>query len=250
MNFLVVNDDGIHAAGIKALIAALGEVGNVYVFAPMAQQSGKSHSLSIEETVPVERVEIPGAKEAYMVGGTPADCTHIGLEFCKKKGIDIDITFSGINMGCNLGLDTIYSGTVGAAMEAAMQGCRGVAVSVYGHQATHFSGAAKLAIEAIPYIMELPTNVTVNINTPDTEPEEFKGVRYGRLGPSFYKDLFAETTEGIYKLKGNEVTLEDLEDMGLDIAYHLQGYATITPLQYDFTHYELLEKVKEWKFTI
>ncbi len=250
MNFLVVNDDGIRANGIKALIEELGKVGDVYVFAPMEQQSGKSHSLSLEGNLPVEKVEIPGAKLAYMVGGTPADCTHIGLEFCRRMGVEIDITFSGINMGSNLGMDTIYSGTVGAAMEAAMQGCRAVAVSVYGHNASHFKGAAGIAIQAIPYVMELPTNITVNINTPDTEPEEFKGVRYGRLGPGFYKDLFVEAMEGIYKLQGEERTLEDIDDMTLDIAYHLQGYVTITPLQFDYTHYELLEKIKEWKFNI
>ena len=251
MNFLVVNDDGIHADGIKALIEALGKVGDVYVFAPMRQQSGKSHSLSLEKTVPVEKLDIPGTKAAYMVGGTPADCTHIGLEFCRRQGVEIDIAFSGINMGSNLGLDTIYSGTVGAAREAAMQGYRSAAVSVYGHKATHFKGAADLAIQAIPYIMKESRGITWNINTPDTDPEEFKGVRYGSLGPSFFKDVFVEIQEGIYKLQGDELTLDDLDDKELDIALHLQGYATITPLHFDLTEYELLEKIKrEWKFEI
>ena len=122
IHILVSNDDGIRATGITALIKALSsrEGVNVYVCAPDGQRSGNSQSISLNGTVYVSEVKVDGAKLAWQTSGTPADCVKIGLQKCEELGLEIDMVFAGINMGSNVGKDTLYSGTVGAAKEAAV----------------------------------------------------------------------------------------------------------------------------------
>ena len=250
MNFMLVNDDGIEAAGIKALAEALAEVGDVYVCAPAFQQSGKSHSITLMGTVKVEEAYFPGAVKAYKTSGTPADCTRIGLQLFEDSGAKIDIVFSGVNTGSNLGDDTLYSGTVGAAMEAALMGHHGVAVSVSGHGASHFEGACKLAVDVIPFIKkDLPTDIILNINTPDVEMSQLKGIKYPPLGPSVFIDYFSDNGGTDYELIGHERTLEILEPH-VDVAENLKGYATITPLLCDFTDHKRLGIVEKWGLNI
>ena len=138
MNILVVNDDGINAAGINKLVQALSRVADVYVFAPDGQRSAKSHSLTLTDCVYMTPVDFPGAVKAYTLSGTPADCTKFGLQLLEDEGIRVDMVYSGINMGSNLGRDTLYSGTIGAAAEAALDGYKAVAVSVDSHTPTYF----------------------------------------------------------------------------------------------------------------
>ena len=119
MNILLANDDGINAEGIRQLAKALRSLGDVYVFAPDRQRSASSHALTIEKQLTIAREDFPGAKEAYSVDGTPADCVKLGIYALRDRGIDVDIVYSGINHGGNLGSDTMYSGTVSAAAEGA-----------------------------------------------------------------------------------------------------------------------------------
>ena len=244
MNFLIVNDDGITSEGIVALAEALAPHGNLYVCAPDRQQSGKSHSITIVGTIFVHETEFPMATKAWRVNGTPADCTKIGIQFCKEMGVDIDIVFSGINKGSNLGADTLYSGTVGAAMEGVLLGYRAVAVSVYGHYAKNFEPAGDLAVQCIPMVMAMEPGRVININTPDLPREEIKGIAYGTLGPSFFVDGFVQREGNEYGLEGD---IPDYKHLGLsvDIGANCNGYATITPLDPDFTDKELLAHMAE-----
>lgn len=255
INYLVSNDDGIRAAGITALIKALSsqEGVNVYVCAPDGQRSGNSQSISLNGTVYVSEVEIDGANLAWQTSGTPADCVKIGLQKCEELGIEIDMVFAGINMGSNVGKDTLYSGTVGAAKEAAVSGYKAVALSVAGHHCTHFDGACNIAIEYVEKLKDFLTPALIlNINVPDLPEDEIKGVKFTKLGPRYFKDRFWEHVDegpGIYKLDGAPGDFSDLGDE-YDVCAMQSGYASITPLHFDYTDYRVLEDLKKWEIEI
>ena len=249
MNFLLVNDDGIESRGIRELANTLSQHGNIFVSAPARQQSGKSQSITFTESIEVEPIEYEGAMMAWKVHGTPADCTKLGLQLCALEGHEIDIVFSGINHGSNLGTDTLYSGTVGAAMEAVLQGKRGVAVSVGDHNPIHFDAACDLTAQIVPIVMWMEPTVVLNINVPDLPREDIKGLRYASLGPNFFLDGFVYKEGNTYQLEGH---VPDFSHMGeaLDVGANSLGYATITPLKPDHTDHELLAKMGEWDLVL
>ena len=245
MNFLLVNDDGIQSEGIFELAAALSKQGTLFLCAPDRQQSGKSHSITLMDTVEITEADFPGAAHAWHVDGTPADCTKLGLQKAKEFGVDIDIVFSGINKGCNLGRDTLYSGTVGAAIEGALQGIRAIAVSVNDHNAYHFETACHLAVQCIPKIMEMKPGAVININTPNLPREEIKGIKTTSLGPNYFVDGFVLKYGNKYLLEGSIPDFSYLED-SVDVGANYMGYATITPLQFDFTAWNEMDRVSNW----
>jgi len=250
MNILVVNDDGIKAPGIRALVDALTKVADVYVCAPDGQRSAKSHSITLGDSVLIQAVDFPGAKAALQTSGTPADCTKIGLQFFEEEGISIDMVYSGMNMGSNLGWDTLYSGTVGAAAEAAMSGIQAVAVSVASHEAKHFEAAGQLAVSVIEKVYgKLDPSVVLNINVPDLPKEEIKGVRVVPLGSRYYDDKFHLGADGRYSLSGNPADYSHVTEE-VDVTAVHGDYATITPLQFDFTDKRNLETVREWNIKL
>ena len=250
MNFLLVNDDGIHADGIKALAKAMSEVGDVYVCAPSTQQSGKSHSITLDEEIFVRPIEFPCAKMAWMVSGTPSDCTKLGIQMCEANGIELDIVYSGINMGSNLGTDTVYSGTVGAALEATMRGYKAVAVSVNDRDSSHFDGACRAAIALIDYAKnELAPKTILNINSPNKPVEELKGIKLSKLGPGYFNDGFVHVEDDRYKLKGHIPDHKENKD-DVDVFHNACDYITITPLRVDLTDYDELEKLMDWRIDI
>ena len=181
MNILIVNDDGITSRGLRELVDALRPHANIYVCAPDGQHSGASQSLTLTEPIRVYDFDYPGAEAAYAVTGTPTDCTKVGLQFYHERGIDMDMVYSGINIGSNFGKDTLYSGTIGAAMEAALSNVRAVAVSVDSHSATHFEVACEVAAAVIDKSMnELTPDTILNINAPDLPPGGRAGHRHSR----------------------------------------------------------------------
>lgn len=246
LNIMVVNDDGITSRGLRALVDALRTRANVYVSAPDGQKSGASQSITISEPIRVYDFDYPGAEAAFAVGGTPTDCTKVGLQFYKERGVDIDMVFSGINIGSNFGKDTLYSGTIGAAMEAALSNVRAVAVSVDSHNATHFETACEVALQAIDFSMnELTPDILLNINAPDIPPEEVKGIRYTALGNRFYIDSFipVESEEGdSYMLDGAPLDLHDIEEK-YDVTATWDNYVSITPMHFDYTAHDYIDKV-------
>ncbi len=250
MNILVVNDDGIRSSGIWHLVRALSKAADVYVCAPDGQRSAKSHSITLGRDVIVQPVEFPGAKGALQTSGSPADCTKIGLQFFAEEGIKIDMVYSGINMGSNLGMDTLYSGTIGAAAEAAISGVQAVAVSVDNHEAVHFDTACKLAVDVIGHVRGgLDPSVVVSINVPDLPAEEIKGVRTALLGRHYYDDRFHRVEGSRYALSGQPADDSD-HSLDYDLAAVHEGYATVTPLRFDFTDRSSFETVEKWGLTV
>lgn len=249
-NFLLVNDDGFDSEGLRALADVLKELGKVYVCAPDTQQSGMSHSITLSTSFEIEEREYPGAEKAWRVAGTPADCTKVGLQFCKELGVDIDIVYSGINKGSNLGTDTLYSGTVGAAMEAAINGVRGVAVSVNDHNASHFETAAVLVRATLERVLtDLTPSTVLNINTPNLPPEKVSGVRVTRLGPGYFDDHIVWEKGSRYKIVGEPPDYKRLGE-GVDIAANHMDCATLTTLKYDYTDIDGLKILDNWSINI
>ena len=259
-NILVVNDDGIGALGLHRLAEALSEAGEVYVCSPHIQKSASGHSISIGRAVFTEEVPFKEARRAISMEGTPADCVKIGLEVYRNLGVEMDMVFSGFNQGMNLGTDTLYSGTVSAAIEGAMCGLPSAAMSIssdksYQKTPDHFEAAMKLAVEIarselfskrvaedqdaleIGFINE--EHIILNVNIPDLPAKEIKGVKVCPLSYRAYDEWFREEEDGSgrigYHYSGRPQTLGEAAADESDIVASGLGYATITPLHFDLT---------------
>lgn len=253
MNILISNDDGIQARGIWELVKALREStgADIYVSAPDGQRSAASHAISLRSNMKVKELPFENAVTAFAVDGTPADCVVVGLKILEDRGINIDLVFSGINHGGNVGTDVIYSGTVGAALEGTIQGKPSVAVSVDSHSAEHFEYACKLACDVVKKTGgSWDREIMLNINTPNLPADEIKGVKYTVVGEREYNnDIVIESEEdGVltFSYGGEPVFYENLPDT-IDVVALQNGYATITPLQRDMTAHGAMAKLDEWR---
>ena len=165
MNILISNDDGINSLGLITLAQTISEIANVTVVAPDRERSATAHAITMHKPLRVEKVEISGCKVlAYKVNGTPSDCVKLALEALLDE--TPDLVLSGINRGPNLGTDVIYSGTVSAALEAALLGIPGIALSVAGHENVEFNHAAGFAKRLIQQVAkkEFPKDTLLNVN--------------------------------------------------------------------------------------
>lgn len=250
MNILVSNDDGINARGIKELARALSQMANIYVCAPDSQRSACGHGITIGKAITVDEVDFPNAKRAWEISGTPADCVKLGLMVLKEEGIRIDMVCSGINHGGNLGTDTLYSGTVSAAIEGCICGLPGIAVSINDHEPEHFDVACELAVNAVKASKgKIDSNTVLNINVPNLPASSVKGLKITTLGAREYEEWFEPKEDGKggmeYWYSGTPVIYKDLPE-NIDVIAMQEGYATVTPLHYDLTSYKLVEEVKAW----
>lgn len=250
MKLLISNDDGIFAQGIGELARALAQVAEVYVCAPDSQRSASGHGITVSGPILVEEVEFPGVKKALSCSGTPADCVKLGLSILEREGIRIDMVFSGINHGANLGTDVLYSGTVSAAIEGILSGVPAVAVSVNNHQPKHFEAAAKIAVNTFLAVSDkLDSSTVLNINIPDLPEEEISGIRYTTLGMREYAEEFEERQgpngKKAYGYAGVPVMYQDLPET-VDVIADQDGFISITPLHYDLTNHQLVKEVRGW----
>lgn len=252
MNILVANDDGVEAQGLRELVNALTErVGaDVYVFAPDGQRSAASHAITLRSPISVWQVPFEGAAEAFALDGTPADCVAVGLKMLRLKGIEVDVVFAGINHGANVGTDTVYSGTVGAALEGSIQGVPSAAVSVDSHQATHFDYACDLAVDLMEKTGGVwDSSVMININTPDLPADEIKGVFTTVLGEREYLNDVQMKTEGEVTtfVYGGDPVLYESDDNHFDVVALENGYASVSPIQKDMTAYNAGKMLEDWR---
>lgn len=260
MNILIVNDDGVGARGLRELVQALHRDAGatVYVCAPDGQRSASGHGITVSEPITVSEVVMDEVEIAYQTSGLPADCVKVGLEFFDRAEIPIDMVFSGINHGGNLGTDTLYSGTVAGAIEGSLNGIPSVAVSVDSHEAEHFGYARELAVKAaksLAHQIEEGTadyRTVLNINVPNRPKEEIEGLRYTRLGDRKYIEIFVPLDEneearvpGTFHYTGTPVHYDNLPG-NVDVIANQDGYASITPIHTDLTHHEMIETIKRW----
>ena len=233
MKILIVNDDSIHSPGIALLAKAAMEFGDVWVVAPAHQCSAMSQKLTIHADLRVDKVEdfpVP-VKAAYKVDGTPVDCVKVALHAILEE--KPDYVFSGINEGYNAGFDIAYSGTLGAAFEAVMNGIPAMAFSSTMHAPLHIAQAHLGPI--IKELMEAGQGrgEVWNVNFPAVDPKELKGILRDRtVAPmQFYSEDYVETKhpDGSISLKpqGQPLTEADAVPAGTDVEAVLRGYISI-----------------------
>ncbi|EKQ53562.1 MULTISPECIES: 5'/3'-nucleotidase SurE [unclassified Clostridium] len=248
MNILITNDDGINAPGIISLAEEVSKKHNVIIVAPREQKSASSHSISIHNPIKIKEEFIEGLScKAYSVVGTPADCTQVGLSLLDDN---IDIVISGINKGPNLGTDILYSGTVSAAIEGAVYGIPSIAVSMdvdYEKDDEDYSKAVKWTMKILNIAKEryLKSDIVLNLNIPNLNDSEIKGIKVCKIGKTTYKTeyilLECNGEDKVYTIKGIR---NDIEKDETDLYYLSKGYVTLTPLHFDFTNFGILEDVK------
>lgn len=229
MKILIVNDDGIYAEGIKHLVDWAKTKGEVCVFAPRVQQSGKSLSIEIRNGYEVKRVDAFDGIEAYSVDSTPADCVRIAILGMNKQ---FDLVLSGINHGFNLGADIQYSGTVGACFEAAKSGTRAVAFST---DVTSFDNAVNNLDRVFDEIQRrkmLEVASVLNVNIPASGDE----ILVTRVGAKIFSDRFDFLPENI--VMPHLISLyQGTCDLDLDTDAAMTGHISISPLTVDPTDY-------------
>lgn len=241
MDVLLTNDDGILAGGLRALYAALLEAGHtVHVVAPMRQQSGVGHSLTVFEPVRATEIVEPGFK-GLGIYGTPTDCVKLALAGLLPRRPDMVI--SGINAGPNVGPDILYSGTVGAATEAAHEDLPSLAVSHDDHKgATDLLPQARHAVALAERIdwAGLARRRVINLNYPAGSLEEAKGLRICPQTSAVWKNVYLERHDprgAPYWWLEGEIPAHTINP-GSDKALLNQGYITLTPLCFEFTDHK------------
>src|SRR5258705_8994249 len=178
MRILLSNDDGYFAPGLERLAATLAAHAEITVVAPERDRSGASNSLTLDRPLSVRNA----ANGFMFVNGTPTDCVHLAVTGL-FDGLP-DMVVSGINLGANMGDDTIYSGTVAAAVEGYLLGIPSIAVSLTSKQGSHFESAIGVALEMVQRLARAPFGEPVlhNVNVPDVAPEALRGLEVTRLG--------------------------------------------------------------------
>ena len=244
MYILLSNDDGYFAPGLNILAEHISKIADIVVVAPERNRSGASNSLTLDRPLSV-RVAHNGY---YYVNGTPTDCVHLAVTGLLDQLPDMII--SGINDGANMGDDTIYSGTVAAAMEGFLLGIPSFAVSMSQHNATHFETAAKVIIEMIAHYQKnpLPPPMLLNINVPDIPYEQLQGKVVTRLGKRHKAEPVIQSKsprgEKLYWV-GPAGSAQDAGE-GTDFYAVANNKVSITALQADLTNYQQLDTLKNW----
>jgi 5'-nucleotidase len=248
MRILLTNDDGIHAPGLTVLEAIAAELSDdVWVCAPAEEQSGAGHSLTLH--MPVRLVQ--HGERRFAVTGTPTDAVNLALKKLFSDGRGPDLVISGVNGGENLGDDVTYSGTISAAVEAALAGIPAVAMSQAMRDAGHgFAAAEFWAANVLAPLLDLQMarRTVINVNFPALPADQVKGIRVVRQG--FHDYARGSLVEAVDP-RGRPYFwfgLEDIEhtlDHGTDLEAVSEGYVAVTPLHLDLTHHASLGALAE-----
>lgn len=244
MHILLSNDDGYEATGIRSLAAALKRVADVTVVAPDRDRSGASNSLTLESPIRAQTM----ADGVIRVDGTPTDCVHLAITGLLAD--EPDMVISGINAGANMGDDVLYSGTVAAAMEGRFLGLPAIAVSMANHAPQHFDTAAQVILKLIHQLKMNPLSrdIILNINVPDLAYDDLSGLLVTRLGHRHKAEPVIKEQDprgrDIYWV-GPPGAEQDAGE-GTDFYAVRNGYVSITPIQVDLTHHQVLSSLNEW----
>ncbi len=241
-NILITNDDGIHAPGLRALVETLKDLATITVVAPSHERSAAAQSLTLRQPIYCDEI----AEREYSVEGTPADAMILAFHMLLSEKPDLVV--SGINRGGNMGENVYYSGTVGAALEAAINRVPAIAVSLaYRGKDFDFAPAARFTRSLAPLILKegLPPAVILNVNV----PQPWTGaVRSTRQSAKITRNLLKPGTDprGRRYYWLHEQQLIEGVDPDTDLAAIDQGAVSITPLELDHTHAPSLDHLSEW----
>ncbi|MGZ8253215.1 MAG: 5'/3'-nucleotidase SurE [Burkholderiaceae bacterium] len=244
MRILVSNDDGYLAPGIAALAESMRSLGDITVVAPEQNSSGASNSLTLNRPLTVWQA----LSGATVVTGTPSDCVHVALTGLLDHRPDLIV--SGINNGQNMGDDTIYSGTVAAAMEGYLFGIPAIAFSLVDKGNAHLDSAARVAHDIVARYLRRPIAAPflLNVNIPNLPYSDIRGVQCTRLGKRHPSEpvvkMMNPRGEPMYWI--GPAGQARIGGPGTDFHATAAGYVSVTPLQIDLTHNEQLDTVDEW----
>jgi 5'-nucleotidase len=250
---LVTNDDSIIAPGIRTLIEVANEYGEVYVVAPDGPQSGKGHAITLDQSLRCTPVPSEGPQKEFKVSGTPADCVKLAINVVLPRRPDLIL--SGVNHGSNASVNVIYSGTMSAAVEGALE-----RVNAIGFSLDEFPWDASMA-QAVPYMKSiisnvlnegLPSGVCLNVNFPANSVGTYKGLRVCRQAIGNWVEEFDSRIDPhgkpYYWLTGKYELYDHGEDT--DIAALREGYVSVVPVSVDLTAHHAVATLNQWDFEI
>jgi 5'-nucleotidase len=248
---LVVNDDGITAPGIKTLIDVMREIGHVVVVAPDSPQSGMGHAITIGKPLRLDKVELYDGVEMYKCSGTPVDCVKLAVTKI-FKGKKPDLCVSGINHGLNNSINVLYSGTMSAAVEGAIESIPSIGFSLddYGWDAD-FSHCAKFIKQIALQVLQhgLMAGTLLNVNFPNTP--DVKGIKICRQANAKWAEEFDERLDPYqrkyYWLSGVFQNNDHGEDTDVWALEH--NYVSIVPVQFDLTAHHAIPVLNGWDFS-
>ena len=256
MHILITNDDGVTAPGLLALAQAMRNLGRVTVLAPNKNWSASGHVKTLHKPLRLSKTHLADGSEALTTDGAPSDCVALALLGILDETVDLVV--SGINPAANIGHDLTYSGTVTAAMEAAIWGLPGIAVSAdlqtRDPQLEDFETAALAAARVVEKVKEngLPEGRFLSVNVPHVAPQDVKGFAITRQGMRVYRDELVrrEDPQGrpYYWIGGDPpsgVMLEDTDFWALG-----EGMVSVTPLQLDLTDLDMISKFDSWDLSL
>lgn len=248
---LVTNDDGITAPGIRNLIEAMHGLGTIVVVAPDSPQSATGHGITIGKPLRMNKVDIFEGIDAWQCSGTPVDCVKLATNQILHRKPDICV--SGINHGSNASINVIYSGTMSAAMEAAIEGVPSAGFSLMDFSFEADFTVSKKVARAIATQMlkeKLPPHTLLNVNIPKVSAAEFKGLKFCRQANAKWGESFEHRVDphgkDYYWMVGNFICKDERTDT--DIFALNQNYASVVPVQYDLTDIPMKTQLeKDWK---
>jgi 5'/3'-nucleotidase len=250
---LVTNDDGINAAGLRALIEFLRPLGDVFVVASEGSMSGVGHSITVRTPLRVRKVSEEKGYQEYVCNGTPVDCVKLGTQIVMKQKPDIVV--SGINHGSNAAVNVLYSGTMAAVVEACIDDISAVGFSLldYSHDAD-FGHCGPFVTKIVKTVLEkgLPDSTCLNVNIPAVNGQEIQGVKICRQAKARWVEEFDvrkdPTDTDYYWLTGH---FQRREDNGDTDQYALDNnFVSVVPVHYDLTAHAALKELNDWKLDV
>lgn len=250
---LVSNDDGITSLGIRTLVELMQELGEVVVVAPDSPQSGMGHAITIGEPLRLHSTDIFEDVKAYECSGTPADCVKLGKHYVLKDRTP-DLVVSGINHGSNTSISVLYSGTMSAAIEGAIEGVPAIGFSLCDFASNaDFSHIKPFILQIAKAVLEngLPKGIALNVNFPKKSDESLKGVRVCRQTNGKWQEEFEKRKDpygrNYFWMAGNFVNFDAGQEDTCEWALE-NNYVSVVPCQYDLTAYETMKAMQQWQF--
>jgi 5'-nucleotidase len=247
---LISNDDGIDAKGLASLVAVAKGFGEVVVIAPDKPQSGMGHAITIHDPLRLFESKIHAPALAYACSGTPVDCVKLGIyEVLKRKP---DLILSGVNHGENSSTNVLYSGTMSAAMEGAMEGIPSIGFSLSNFAPDADFGPTQFYIDQILQLFfknGLPANCCLNVNIPDIPLADIKGIKIAKQAHAYWADRFEKRQDQYgrtyFWLSGEFADLDQRPDT--DLHALKAGYVSVVPTHFDLTAYTHIQTLKSWE---
>ena len=250
---LVANDDGISSHGIRFLVEIMQEIGNVVVVAPSGPQSGMGHAITIGNTLRLDQTDIFGETLAFECSGTPADCVKLA-KYVVLKDKKPDLVVSGVNHGSNSSISVLYSGTMSAAIEAAIEGMPAIGFSLCDYSPNADMSHCREEVKTIALQVlktKLPAGVALNVNIPAKSKQKLKGIKVCRQARAKWQELFEERKDPhgrrYFWMNGSFNNLdkgEDTDEWALS-----NNFISVVPVMYDMTaHFAIPVLNEEWEF--